>query len=132
MDRGRQLEWIQRNRGTRDYVRSIGTLSRQLTGRIEPGDVVVEIAAGIAELVDEEFRCHCRVGAARGATVVIRVDEASLIYAMRLQWRARLGEALLARSTGRRVHRIVFEFGNRGVCIPKPAKGPVRASLPVH
>lgn len=120
MDSARQFEWIQRNRCKRDRVRQAGTLIQELTQSVEAGDYPARIAAAIAGVVDGEFRTHCRIATIDSASLVIHVDEASLVYLMRLRWLSVLSSALLANRAGRRVRRIIFRFGNVGAEIPNP------------
>ena len=120
MDSTRQLRWIQRNRGKRDRVREAGTLIQELTQRTEAADDAARIATAIAGAVDREFRTHCRIATTHSATLVIRVDEASLVYPMRLRWLSALARGLAEIRVGRRISRIIFQFGNAGVEIPDP------------
>ena len=120
MDSTRQLRWIQRNRGKRDRVREAGTLIQELTERTEAANDAASIATAIAGAVDREFRTHCRIATTHSATLVIRVDKASLVYPMRLRWLSALSRGLSETRLGRRISRIIFQFGNAGVEIPDP------------
>jgi len=120
MDPTRQLKWIQRNRGKRDRVREVGTLIQELTQRTEAANDAAGIATAIAGTVDREFRSHCRIATTHSATLVICVDEVSLVYPMRLRWLPALARGLAEIRVGRRISRIIFQFGNAGVEIPDP------------
>jgi hypothetical protein len=94
----------------------IGDLARQ----VEAGDAAAGSAAAIAEFVDDEFRDHCRVAGFRADALLIHVDHASLVYPMRLRWRARLQRVLPQLAGQRRVSGVLFELGSDGDRVPQP------------
>ena len=121
-----RLKWVQRNRTRRNSVQQAGTLLARLAERVAVDGVSSEIAAALASVVDEEFRRHCRIGGVRSGTLMVSVDEASLAYAMRMQWLAPLSKALSASAGIGPIDRIAFEFGHAGVRVPAREDQPVR------
>ncbi|MGB2986961.1 MAG: DciA family protein [Phycisphaerae bacterium] len=102
----------------------IGACVEKLVARAGvQGDAAAQaLASAITELVDDEFRSHCRVTVMDGRTLVINVDGPGLVYPMRMRWLAPLRRAQSASSWGHRVNKIVFEFGTTGVVLTRPDK----------
>jgi hypothetical protein len=123
MDHGCQLEWIQKNRSRRPRTRLAGVWVERLARKADSNELLSPIAEAVADLVDEEFRTHCRLADIRAGTLVVQVDRASLVYPMRLHWLRPLSRRLRERAATRRIGRISFEFGNAGVCVPEPVLG---------
>ncbi len=119
----KKLKWTQENR-RRDDGRQVpvGTLVRRLAdglqGDDEEGRRRAAHAAG--RITDDVFRSHCRIGCIRDRTVVVTVDNASLVAAMRGQWLRPLLTAFQSGLPGKPINRILFEYGNSGADIVKP------------
>jgi hypothetical protein len=122
MDRKHQLQWVQRNRHREGRVLRAGTMIQGIARQMKAEDEAVRVAGAVAELVDDEFRRHCRIAAVRSATVVVHVDHPSLVYSMQQQWLSPLSRALQGTDVGRRIRRIVFETGQDGVRVPRPTE----------
>ena len=120
MNNRRQLEWVQRNRARSDRTRQAGLPIRQLVRGLEVAGLPVagKLAAVIAEVVDQEFRRHCRITLVEGKTLTVSVDEASMVYAMRIRWLKLLHTVLSAHSG---IRRIAFRFGCEGLPLPARA-----------
>ncbi len=117
MDTDPRLPWVKANRAREDSGRRVGpVLVRVLESLAVAGaerlDAVVERLDGA---VDEEFRRHCRIGFLDAATLMIQVDSASLVYAMRARWLSRVQQTAAELRTSPRIRRIVFAEGRDGV-----------------
>ena len=119
MDERQRLEWVHRNRTKKDRTRRID----DVVGRFVRGEVLrvvaspVEIAAALAEVVDDEFRAHCRITVSGRRTVVVHVDSAGLVYVLRSRWRGAIDKRLKKIRPGGYAGRVVFTFGTSGVRI---------------
>ena len=122
MDRKHQLQWVQRNRRRKGRVLHAGTMIQGIARQTKAEDEPVRVARAVADVVDDEFRRHCRVAGVRSVTVVVHVDHPSLVYSMQQQWLSPLSRALQGTDVGRRISRIVFESGHDGVRVPRPAE----------
>lgn len=120
MDTQRQLEWVSRNRSVKKPVVTAGSLVSRVVrqAREKSYEPAAEVAAILAELVDEEFRLHCLVGAVRRGRLVIHVDQPGLVYSLRLRWASRLCGALIGRWRRWAVDEVLFKFSLAGVQIP--------------
>ncbi len=123
MQRDDQLEWIQRNRAKRSRGRTAGSLVKDLAEHVYKSGVgpAEEVAGRLALLVDDGFREHCRVAEVRGGRLLIHVDAAELVYPLRVRWQETLREALPTLCKGRRITRVVFEYGTAGQRPTDPA-----------
>ncbi|MCH8147856.1 MAG: DUF721 domain-containing protein [Planctomycetes bacterium] len=115
-----KLKWTQENCRRDDFRQvPVGTLVRRLAedlqGREEEDRRRAARAA--ARITDDSFRSHCRIGGIRGRTVVVTVDNAGLVAAMRGQWLRPLLAALEGGLPGKPINRIVFEYGKSGADI---------------
>ncbi|MCH8967196.1 MAG: DUF721 domain-containing protein [Planctomycetes bacterium] len=118
MDAHGPLEWIQRNRRRVERTQRASTLIEQLVRRAAQDGPLHEAAGVIAGRVDEEFRRHCRVGGLRSRTLLIHVDQASMVSAMQWRWSSQLSEVLRAARGGIKASRVRFAFSTTGVRIP--------------
>ncbi len=89
-----RLSWVQSNRKRAEHATPIGELVAKMAASMPARGDAEEAAAVIADLVDDEFRKHCRVAGQRNGPWVVNVDAPALVYPMRLRWSARLREAL--------------------------------------
>ncbi len=119
----RKLKWTQENR-RRDDRRQVpvGTLVRRLADSLQGDDEEDRrcAAQAAARVTDNLFRSHCRISGIRGRTVVVTVDNAGLVAAMRGQWVRPLLTAFQGGLRRKPINRIVFEYGNSGVDIVAP------------
>jgi len=108
-----QLEWVQKNRARKDRTHRVGLPIQQLVRQLETRAAATtpEILAAIADVADEEFRRHCRIIALDRKTLLVTVDDASMVYVMRLRWLGVL-HSTLSHVTG--FVRITFQFGCEG------------------
>ena len=113
-----QLEWIQRNRRRVERTQRASALIEQVVRRAAQEGPLHEAAGVIAGRVDDEFRQTCRVGGLRGMTLLIHVDQASMVSAMQWRWSSQLSEALSAARGGIKASGVRFVFGTTGVRIP--------------
>ncbi len=115
----RSLSWVQSNRRRAERATLVGQLVAKLAASMPARGEAEEVAAVMADLVDGEFRKHCRVAGQRNGPWVVNVDAPALVYPMRLRWSARLREAL-SQAGGRRLAReLLFVYGSAGVDIPE-------------
>jgi len=117
MDGRRRLEWVQKNRVSRQRLRKVGTLIGEMAARIasQVDGTARSFAGALEGKVDETFRRHCRVAGIQGGVLVIKVDQPGLLYVMRQQWSAPLSRLCAAsRGTGARPS-VRFELGDSGV-----------------
>ena len=82
----RQLDWVRRNRAGKEAVQRAGMIVARVAGRLDQETLGVcrEIGVALADLVDGDFRRHCRVAGLRGGTLVITVDHPARVASMRL------------------------------------------------
>lgn len=121
MSSGSRLAWVQRNRCRKDRRNKtlqalIGDLAENLIEK--DWRQAQEVAQHVASHVDQAFRSHCRVMGWEGNKLVVMVDHASLVAAMRTRWSRPLLDGLQPGINGRRVERILFKYGNTGAEIP--------------
>ena len=122
----RKLKWTQENRRRDDRRQvSVGTLVRRIADDLQGEDEEDRrrAAQAAARVTDDSFRSHCRIGGIRGRTVVVTVDNAGLVAAMRGQWLRPLLTAFQGGLRGKPINRIVFEYGNSGADIVAPETG---------
>ncbi len=115
-----ELTWIQRNRTRRPRERQAGEVMEGLVDRdcTQAFERCGEIVRVLADCVDEDFRRHSRVAGVSSGVLTINVDEPALIYPTRMRWEGVLRDAL-RRCRGRgAIRRVVFEYGQAGMCIP--------------
>ena len=112
-----QLERIQRNRAKTSRARTAGSLVKDLAEHAYHLGVgpAAEAAERLELLVDDGFRSHCRIAEARGGRLLIHVDQAELVYPLRVRWQETLRRALPTLCPGRRIRRVVFEYGRAGL-----------------
>ena len=119
----RKLKWTQENRRRRDYRQvQVGALVRLIADGLQGDDEQDRrrAAEAVARVTDDSFRSHCRIGGVRGRTVVVNVDNAGLVAAMRGQWLRPLLTTFQGGLRGKPINRIVFEYGNSGADIVDP------------
>lgn len=118
----RRLAVVQRNRTRSSRVRGMDALTDRLADRVRTGDAdgPARIAAAMADVVDDEFRTHCRVASVSASRLVIHVDAHDLVYSMRVHWLYRLRGAL-AGTRGGRFARIEFRYGLDGAVCCRPS-----------
>ncbi|MFQ5590601.1 MAG: DciA family protein [Phycisphaerae bacterium] len=114
-----RLAWVQRNRVRRGCSRErrLGYLAASVARGLHlAGDELAPTAASIiAEVVDEEFKAHCRLASVHNGRIVINVDQPALVYHMRMRWLELLTAAFSADKAARSIVRVVFEYGEGGV-----------------
>lgn len=112
MDDQCQIAWIQRNRIRTDRTRQAGNAVAPLVANLlaDGRSINQSLADKIAEVVDVEFQERCRLEAVLGNTLVISVDDASLVYPLRLRWSVRLTRLLAAAQRHPRIRSIRFEL----------------------
>lgn len=116
----KKLKWTQENRQRDDFRQvPVGTLVRRLAEGLQGRDEedLRRAARAAARITDDSFRSHCRIGGIRGRTVVVTVDNAGLVAAMRGQWLRPLLAAWEGGLPGKPINRIVFEYGTSGADI---------------
>lgn len=118
-----QLEWIQRNHTRKPRARSVGGLVTRLVDGLDNAAraAASSAAAAMSELVDDDFRAHCRLVIGKGNRLTVNVDHASLIYPMRSKWLSLLTRTLV---TGRQVggvRSVGFAYGRSGVALNERA-----------
>ncbi len=110
MSNDRRLEWIQANRTKASRSRPVGGVIERLVGQLAERAQGEQVALeAVGEVVDDEFRAHCRVSSDHRGAVVVWVNDASLVYVMRRQWHSALSAALRCPRNGVR-----FEYGTAG------------------
>ncbi len=115
----RSLSWVQSNRRRAERATPVGQLVAKMAESMSARGEAEEVAVVMTDLVDDEFRKHCRVAGQRNGPWVVNVDAPALVYPMRLRWSARLREAL-SQAGGRRLGReLLFAYGSAGVDIPE-------------
>ena len=119
-----RLRWLQANQPRRRPPRAIkepvADLVRQLA---ESGAAVAETADRLALLVDEEFRRHARLASIDAGQLLIQVDRADLVFALRRRWQERIRAALPQLCPRRSMSRVVFAFGTTGTRLVANDKG---------
>ena len=118
-----KLKWTQENRRCDDRRQvPVGTLVRRLAEGLQGDDDESRrrAARSAARITDDVFRSHCRIGGIRGRTVVVTVDSAGLVAAMRGQWLRPLLTAFQSGLPGKPINRILFEYGKFGANIVDP------------
>ncbi len=117
-----RLEWAQRNRTRKRRAQPVGVwmgrLADRLTETAQAG--VGEVARQLAEIVDEEFRTHCRVVLTDRHRLRVCVDHVALVYPMRAKWLRCLGKTARERHWGGKVREIEFVYGTEGATLPRP------------
>lgn len=108
-------------------MQQIGVQVTQLVREVDPSEdrSIRVVASAFANLVDDEFRAHCRVTVPRTGQLTINVDHPGLVYLIRNQWLSRLREALSIGSGRHLIHRIVFQFGTAGIKLRGPMENSV-------
>lgn len=114
-----RLWWVQKNRTKKARGRRVGDVLGVLARgpQLSVSDAPQVAASVVGRLVDQEFMSHCRIASLSGGTMVINVDEAALVYAMRMRWLDTLRSALPIRGTQPVVTGVVFRYGKTGVAI---------------
>ncbi len=118
MEANDQLARIQQNRHRVQHTQRASTLIEQLVRHAVQGGALHEAVGIIARLADEEFRRHCRVAGLHGTTLLIHVDQASMVSSMQWRWFRQLAEALRTVRGGSKASGVRFAFGTVGVRIP--------------
>ncbi len=117
-----RLKWIQANRRTKDRMQRAFVPIQRLTENMLSGagvEAARQAALVVADIVDDEFRVHCRLWSAGRGTLIVQVDNPALVCAMRLRWSGPLNEGLSTVKTGRLTGGIVFCYGEAGIRIPR-------------
>lgn len=122
-DRSAQLLWVQKNRGPRaDRTHSAGKLVLEFARAL--GETQVEglgrLAEVVAQIVDVQFREHCRVAEVREGVLRVCVDEPGLIPVLRMKWAESLPGELRKRRARPAVREVRFEHGGAGATIKPP------------
>jgi hypothetical protein len=121
------LKWVQQNRSISARTERVGPLVRRyLQQRYRPcREEAVRVASILADVVDEEFRKHCVIGAVEHGVALVHVDHPALVYAMRARWLDRLLQVLGGRGRYPSVRGIAFRFGKDGERIGSTRTGQV-------
>ena len=113
------LVWVQRNAQRTERMRAVGGPVTQILETIVAGaGVTAATVAAIADVVDEEFRSHCRLSVSGRGDLYVQVDSAPLVSLMQRRWNAVLTEALGQRPGKAKIRRIVFDYGHAGFGLP--------------
>ena len=105
-----RLAWIQANRTKASRSRPVGGVIERLVGQLAERTRGEQVALESAnEVVDGDFRTHCRLSSDHRGAVVVWVDDASLVYVMRRRWQSVLSAALR-----RPRNQVRFEYGTAG------------------
>jgi hypothetical protein len=112
-----KLKWILRNRSRPERMTSaraaVSGLVEQLWSQtVEPAE---EAAAAIADVVDDEFRRHCRIRSWHSGVLMVQVDDRSMVPLMRLQWSSLIRREWPKLGLRKALRRITFEHGRAGV-----------------
>lgn len=116
MDIYQRLDWVRRNRARTDRVQTIGAPVRQILSGVEASGFAAsrESVDLLSEIVDDEFRRHCRV-AVMGRRLLVNVDQESLVYPMRMRWHVPLNEVFGRQRRRSGIRDIIFDYGKRGI-----------------
>jgi hypothetical protein len=112
-----RLKWIQENRRRTERVQRAAVPIQRLTQSMLAGagaEGAKRVALAAADIVDDEFRAHCRIWSAEKGALIVHVDEPALVCPMRLRWSGPLREGLVSVKVGRLTHGIVFRYGEAG------------------
>ncbi len=117
MPHKQQLKWAQVNRTRWDRTRLVGASMTHLVGEaaITRVGAALEAASMVADLVDEEFRAHCRIVVTEARTLVINVDDSAQACTLRSRWLLPVREALRIRKSSKLSGEVVFAFGHEGI-----------------
>lgn len=123
--RGRQLEWVYRNRQPRSRVEVIGALVPRLVGAGLAGSVRhrQEVRDCVGRVVDDTFREFCTLGKVDEQSVEIIVNQPTAVAALRRQWLLCLVEHLDRNCRFRVSPRIRFILGKEGDRLVGPGAG---------
>ena len=118
MDDRKRLEWLMRNRAKPARMTPANAAITALVEKVWANDVepAEEAASALAEVVDDEFRRHCRVAKWQAGWLRIEVDEFSMMPLLRHQWAGPIRAAWPALGL-KALKRISFEHGRSGVPI---------------
>lgn len=110
IDRRGQLAWIQLNRTEVVRAVQLGQVARAWADGLNGGEtgVVRRINVSLRPVVDEMFRRWCVVSGVDRGTLIIAVNDASLVGWMARAWRAHLIDVLA--KTGLGVSDVRFEY----------------------
>lgn len=110
IDRRGQLAWIQRNRTKAVRTVPLGAVARAWADgfKTRQTGLVGRINVELRPVVDDMFRRCCVVGGVNRGTLVIGVDDASLVGWMARAWRTRLIRVLT--EAGMSVSDVRFEY----------------------
>lgn len=112
-----RLKWIQLNRGKKERAQRAAVPIQRLVENMLAGagvETAKRVALLATDIVDEEFRTHCRIGSGQRGAVIIYVDDPTLVCPMRLRWSEPLRERLVSVKAGHLAHGIVFRYGEAG------------------
>lgn len=118
MDANDKLKWVIKNRRTRRAPRRIGVAIERLAGELgDIGRSSAVLAGAVGELVDANFRAHCRVTVLNDGQMVVYVDRSALVSDMRRRWQTTLNNGLAANRRGNGVSSVRFAYGTVGTPI---------------
>ncbi len=113
------LAWVQRNAQRPERIRAIGgPVKRLMDAIVADAGVTAALVATIADVVDEEFKSHCRLSVSGRGDLYVQVDSAPLVSVMQRRWKVALTEALCKRPRKDRIQRILFDYGHAGFGLP--------------
>jgi len=114
-----QMIWVQRNRGRPQKAIRAGVAAERLENllRKRNANVSDSVLRVLGELVDIEFRQHCRIGDICGGVLTIYVDRPELVYLMSIRWSLRLRERLLDACRMVFIDKVAFEVGHGGLAL---------------
>lgn len=112
------MEWVQRNRTPRNRSMPAGAAVADFARKLWTQDIGPAEAAAdaLTDLVDEEFRRHCRVAALAKNVLTIQVHPAAMVEVMRRKWSTRIKRELPA-MLSRGINRVAFQHGSAGAVI---------------
>ncbi len=112
-----RLQWIQANRGKKERAQRAAVPIQRLVENMLAGtgvEAAKRVASVAADIVDEEFRTHCRIWSIQRGAVIVHVDDPTLVSPMRLRWLGPLRERLVSVKAGHLAHGIIFRYGEAG------------------
>lgn len=103
-----QLERIRSNRCWASRLEPIGEVTRRVAAQTATGNHIDRIRDALDAITDDEFRAHCRLDSVTGGQVLVMVDDADLVYHMRVKWHLPIKEHLEQNLPRMTVRRVVF------------------------
>jgi hypothetical protein len=102
------MGWIVQNRQVRDSAAAVGDCLPKYEAASEARQAIRQ---AIAAFVDDQFRSHCSLGVVDAGRVVILVDSAVAVDALRRAWLTALRSHLVDHCRAFRARRLEFRVG---------------------